>query len=257
MARIRTIKPEFPQSESMGRISRDARLLFVELWTICDDSGRTRAASRMLASLLFPYDDDAPSLIDGWLDELESVGCVARYTADGASYLQVCNWLSHQKIDKPSQSKIPAFDESSRKLSKPREHSSLDQGSRIKDQGREATECASADADLLGDSKGATETPKSTAVEIDTWLATLTGDAIPATDPIFGYAKDVGIPLDFLELSWHRFVDAMRDRKKRQKDWRATYRNAVKDNWFKLWWFAPEGDCRLTTTGEQAKRALA
>jgi hypothetical protein len=59
MARIRTIKPEFPQSESMGRISRDARLLFVQLWCICDDHGRTRAASRMLASLLFPYDDDA------------------------------------------------------------------------------------------------------------------------------------------------------------------------------------------------------
>ena len=49
MARIRTIKPEFPQSESMGRVSRDARLLFVQLWCICDDHGRTRAASRMLA----------------------------------------------------------------------------------------------------------------------------------------------------------------------------------------------------------------
>jgi hypothetical protein len=71
VARIRTIKPEFPQSESMGNVSRDARLLFVLLWTLCDDSGRTRAASRMLASLLYPYDDDAPGLIDGWLGELE------------------------------------------------------------------------------------------------------------------------------------------------------------------------------------------
>ena len=59
MARIRTIKPEFPQSESMGRVSRDARLCFVMLWTIADDSGRLRGNSRMLASLLFPYDDDA------------------------------------------------------------------------------------------------------------------------------------------------------------------------------------------------------
>ena len=135
MARIRTIKPEFPQSESMGRISRDARLLFIQLWTLCDDSGRTRAASRMLASLLFPYDDDAPGLICGWLDELEREGCIVRYSADGSQYLQVCNWLIHQKIDRPSVSKIPAFDESSRILANPREHSSLDQGSRIKDQG--------------------------------------------------------------------------------------------------------------------------
>lgn len=34
MARIRSIKPEFPQSESIGKLSRDARPLFVLLWTI-------------------------------------------------------------------------------------------------------------------------------------------------------------------------------------------------------------------------------
>ena len=135
MARIRTIKPEFPHSESMGRVSRDARLLFVQLWTLCDDSGRTRGNSRMLASLLFPYDDDAPKLIDGWMEELEREACVVRYFAEDTNYLQICNWLNHQKIDKPSPSKIPPFDESSRTFAKPRELSSEDQGSRIKDQG--------------------------------------------------------------------------------------------------------------------------
>lgn len=145
MGRIRTIKPEFPQSESVGRLSRDARLLFVELWTVCDDSGRTRAASRMLASLLFPYDDDAPEKINGWLAELEREKMIVRYAPNGDTYLQVCKWLSHQKIDKPSPSKIPPFDEHSRILvessSNPREHSSgdRDQGSGIregtKDQG--------------------------------------------------------------------------------------------------------------------------
>ena len=133
MARIRTIKPEFPQSESMGRVSRDARLLFIQLWTLCDDSGRTRAASRMLASLLFPYDNDAGTLIDGWLEELEREECIVRYSVDGSTYLQILKWLNHQKIDKPSQSKIPAFDESSRILANPRERSSEDQGSRIKE----------------------------------------------------------------------------------------------------------------------------
>jgi hypothetical protein len=135
VARIRTIKPEFPQSESMGRVSRDARLLFIQLWTICDDSGRTRGNSRMLASLLFPYDDDAPKLLDGWIAELERESCVVRYSADGATYLQVCNWLNHQKIDKPSPSKLPEFDESSRILSNPLEHSSVDRGPWTKDQG--------------------------------------------------------------------------------------------------------------------------
>jgi len=119
MARIRSIKPEFPHSESMGRVSRDARLLFIMLWTLVDDSGVTRGNSRMLASLLFPYDDDAPSLIDGWLQELEQEECIVRYSAEGQSYLQICNWLNHQKIDKPTPSKLPQFEsirEDSRKL---------------------------------------------------------------------------------------------------------------------------------------------
>ena len=120
MARIRTIKPEFPQSESMGRVSRDARLLFIMLWTIADDSGRARAASRMLASLLFPYDDDAALKIPEWLMELERQKCVRVYCIDGNTYLQIEKWTTHQKIDKPSASKLPSPPERSRK---PREGS--------------------------------------------------------------------------------------------------------------------------------------
>lgn len=129
MPRIRTIKPEFPQSESMGRVSRDARLLFILLWTQADDSGRLRGASRMLASLLYPYDDDAPRLIDGWMAELDAENCIRRYAVEGNQYIQICKWLSHQKIDKPSESKIPSFDESSRILA-----NALEPSLRIKDQ---------------------------------------------------------------------------------------------------------------------------
>ncbi len=95
MARIRTIKPEFPQSESVGRLTRDARLLFIQLWTLCDDSGRARAASRMLASLLYPYDALPTESIDQWLSELEREQCIERYVVDGSTYLQVVNWKSH------------------------------------------------------------------------------------------------------------------------------------------------------------------
>ena len=123
MARIRSIKPEFPQSESMGRVSRDARLLFVMLWPICDDHGRTRAASRMLASLLFPYDNDAAGLIDGWLDELERESCITRYEANGSTFLFINNWLIHQKIDKPSK---PQFPEPPECLARIREDSLLE-----------------------------------------------------------------------------------------------------------------------------------
>lgn len=116
MARIRTIKPEFVESESVGKLSRDARLLFVLLWTFVDDEGRARASSRLLASRLYPYDEDAPKKIDGWLAELEHGGHVRRYEVDGDLYLDIPKWLKHQKIDHPSKSRIPELRESSREL---------------------------------------------------------------------------------------------------------------------------------------------
>lgn len=113
MGRIRTIKPEFPQSESMGSVSRDARLCFIMLWTFADDEGRLRANPMMLANILFPYDTDAKDLIDGWLEELHRVKSIIRYEVDGNKFIQICKWSSHQKIDRATKSKIPAFDESS------------------------------------------------------------------------------------------------------------------------------------------------
>lgn len=99
---------------------------------------------------------------------------------------------------------------------------------------------------------------KRTVIEIDAWLDSLgDSEAVPSTDPIFDYAEKAGIPIGFLELSWKRFCEDMRDRGTKKKDWRAHYRNAVKNNWFKLWWFDPTGECKLTTTGEQARRVAA
>lgn len=131
MGRIRTIKPEFPQSESIGRVSRDARLLFIMLWTMVDDEGRARAAPRMLASLLYPYDDDAKRHIAQWLSELEREGCIRLYEHDGNAYLQIEKWLEHQKIDKPSKSRLPPpSDKPLEHSPKPREDSTADLGPR-------------------------------------------------------------------------------------------------------------------------------
>jgi len=109
--RIRSIKPEFWESESLGRVSREARLLFIGLFSCCDDVGRARASSRLLASRLFPYDDDAFKRLPSWIAELEKQGCIRIYVVDGESYLDLPKWANHQKIDKPSASKLPSFDD--------------------------------------------------------------------------------------------------------------------------------------------------
>ena len=139
MGRIRTIKPEFPQSESVGRLSREARLLFLLLFTVVDDSGRCRGSSRILASLLYPYDDDAKTLIDGWISELDKNSMARRYVHEDQTYIEVINFNKHQKIDHPTESKFPSFDESSRILANPREKErGIKEG--IKDQGGLASE---------------------------------------------------------------------------------------------------------------------
>lgn len=133
MGRIRTIKPEFPKSETIGSLSRDARLLFIQLWTEADDAGRLRGASRLLASVLYPYDEDAPALIEAWLSELAEKGCIRRYRVNGNQYIEIANWLEHQKIDRPSPSRLPSFNEGSEI---PREGSrGLDDGPRTLDLG--------------------------------------------------------------------------------------------------------------------------
>lgn len=95
MARIRTINPEFPQSERMGRVSREARLLFVLLWTISDDDGFLIGNPTALAKLLFPRDEDAEALINDWLDELESVGEIRRYPPIHDSILHICHFAKY------------------------------------------------------------------------------------------------------------------------------------------------------------------
>jgi hypothetical protein len=77
---------------------------------------------------------------------------------------------------------------------------------------------------------------------------------IRVDDPIFDFAEDAGIPKDFIALAWREFAIKHRDSGKQQKDWRAHFRDAVRRNWFKLWWCPDGGGCELTTAGVQVKR---
>ena len=91
----------------MIRISREARFLFVLLWTVVDDSGRCHAEPDDLAKVLYPQDFDVPQHIHLWLDELEGEGCIGRYEVDGIDYLHIVHWQKHQRICHPTQSYLP------------------------------------------------------------------------------------------------------------------------------------------------------
>jgi hypothetical protein len=107
MPRIRTIQPHFSRSPSMVRISREARFLFVLLWTVADDSGRCHANPDDLAKVLYPQDHDVPQQIWRWLDELEHEGCIERYEVEDIGYLRIVHWRKHQRICHPTKSYLP------------------------------------------------------------------------------------------------------------------------------------------------------
>ncbi len=81
--------------------------------------------------------------------------------------------------------------------------------------------------------------------------------AIPADDPIFEYAKKVGIDEEMLAVAWAEFKAAFLTTGKQQNDWRAHFRNAVRRNWYKLWYLKEGEPAGWTTAGEQARRNAA
>ncbi|TEX49307.1 MAG: hypothetical protein CFR70_03725 [Rhodocyclaceae bacterium] len=74
---------------------------------------------------------------------------------------------------------------------------------------------------------------------------------------MFDYADKVGIDQEMVVVCWREFRDAYLPSKKTQADWRAHFRNAVRRNWYKLWYLKDGEPAAWTTAGEQARRAAA
>lgn len=110
MARIRSIKPEFWQDYRMAQeLTRDVRLLYIGLWNEADDEGRFLAHPRRLLGIVFPYDRD---ITEAWMGDalqiLADTGRLVLYEVDGEPYGELTKFEKHQKINKPSSSKIPS-----------------------------------------------------------------------------------------------------------------------------------------------------
>lgn len=106
MGRIRTVKPEWMEDESMLRAGSDARVLSVCLILLADDHGRGRFVPQVLASQCFPFEESSRVFREA-LASLLAMGFVGVYTVRNQRYFQVSNWTKHQKVDKPSKSRCP------------------------------------------------------------------------------------------------------------------------------------------------------
>jgi len=104
MPRKRMIDPEFWSDEEIGNWSAEARLFYIGLWNFADDEGRFKAHPKLLKSQIFPYSDRIS--IEKLLQEIN--GKVLLYESNGSRYGYLPNFLKHQRIDHPSNSKLPA-----------------------------------------------------------------------------------------------------------------------------------------------------
>lgn len=81
-------------------------------------------------------------------------------------------------------------------------------------------------------------------------------ERIPKDDPVFEFAENTGIPLEMIKTTWQQFVRNNRETKKRQKDWRATFRNCVRGNWYKFWFIEADGTVKETSQYRAMKKDL-
>ena len=112
MARKRMIDPSMWINEDFGALSILAKLVFIGLFSNADDEGKGKASPAYIKAVLFPYNDDLRIAdIEKTLLEISSKMSVIFYSCDENKYYTLTSWNTFQKIDKPSESKIPDYDE--------------------------------------------------------------------------------------------------------------------------------------------------
>lgn len=108
MARIRTIKPEFWVSETIGELSPNARLLFLCSLNQADDEGLLVWNPAICRSAAFTYDDITLADVEAIMAEIEGANLIVPYKdAQQKTFGWIPKFRKHQKIDRPQKAKHP------------------------------------------------------------------------------------------------------------------------------------------------------
>lgn len=100
MARIRTIKPEFFRHEKLQDLENEfpghhLMLVFIGLWTLCDNQGVFDYRPRYIRLDILPFIDFD---IQESLDLLEGHGFFRRFESEGAIYGHIPSLVKHQRF---------------------------------------------------------------------------------------------------------------------------------------------------------------
>lgn len=106
MARIRTIKPEFWTHEDLSALPAETHMLAAALLNHSDDEGYFNAHPGLVKAACCPLREDSVSVQSG-LKQLCGVGYIRVGTGtDGKHYGHVITFDSHQRVNRPTESKI-------------------------------------------------------------------------------------------------------------------------------------------------------
>lgn len=95
-------------------------------------------------------------------------------------------------------------------------------------------------------------------ITFKTWMKQCETDGvlpIPEDDPVFAYAAEMDLPIDFIRYAWVEFKRKYAQTSKRYKNWNQHFQNAIRENWYGVW-FEKEGSWGLTTRGKQIEKEV-
>lgn len=106
MGRIRTIKPEFWTDERLSELPEATHILAAALLNYADDEGYFNANTKLVAAACCPLREPSVSVHDS-LNSLARVGYLSLLSGkDGRTYGVIVNFAKHQRVNRPTPSKI-------------------------------------------------------------------------------------------------------------------------------------------------------
>lgn len=112
--RIRSTKPEFWRSETIGALDWDTRLVLKGLESYIDDNGVGKDSVALICADVFPHDlardPETIARVSRALQKLAEANLIVRYSINGHRFVYVRRWKSIQRVDKPNAGRYPRPD---------------------------------------------------------------------------------------------------------------------------------------------------
>lgn len=166
MARIRTIKPEFWKDEELSALPEITHMFAAALLNYADDEGYFNANPALIKAELFPLREPSRN-IHGMLSELSNIGYIKLYKGHkGKIFGHVVNFDEHQRVNRPTASKIKGLIDFTESSLNPHEQltAGKEQGT---GKGKEGKEPLSGKPDVAADRDDQLPEPKKTPAPKD------------------------------------------------------------------------------------------